>query len=234
MEERHSALTTDAPLPRPALSGVVEPNPKDILLCSYPDTMDGFAAAWVVSQIARRDNIPVEFANKGVTLGWAPEAKEILGRNWIDICDGSCPAGTYGKSLMTFMRHDTAPLAPIPYRNWKRTMPFGIETMASLGKLCGVHDSKKSLCRLVWEFFCADRLGFDKPSRLIAHIDDYVTGTMRYKDSEAIAAAVSSYAHDFPIYDRLARAVDDRRRREAMIAAGQGIARYVKQMAPKV
>jgi hypothetical protein len=233
MEDRHSALTSDAPAPRPSLQGPVEPNPTDVLLVSYPDSMDGFTAAWIVSQIARRDQIPVEFVNKGAEMIFQPEPKEILGRNWISICDDGFPAGTFGKSLLTFMRCDTQPFAPLPYRNWKRTQPFGIETMASLGKVCGVHDSKKSLCRLVWEFFCADRVGFDKPSRLISHIDDYTTGTLRYNDSEAIAAAVSSYAHDFTIYDRLAKAVEDKRRREAMIAAGQGIARYIKQIAPK-
>lgn len=220
-------LPSTQPLPRPRLSGVVEPNQKDILLCTYPDTMDGFAAAWVIRKIAKRDDIPVEFQ---ATANPLPSAREILGRNWVCICDGSIPVGTFGKGIMTFARIAAKPYPPIPYREWKRTLPYGIEQMTQFGKSCGVHDSKKSLCRLVWEFFCADRVGFDKPPRIIAHIDDHTTESWRYNDTKAICAAISTYAHDFKIYDALATAADDKRRREAMIAAGQGIERYIEQL----
>lgn len=229
-----NVLPDTTPLPRPVLSGVVEPDPTDVVLCSYPDTMDGFAAAWVLYQIAKRDSIPVEFV---AANNFEPTTNEISGRNWIAICDTVAPASTVGKSLLVFegIHHGKIntyhyKTEALPYNRWKRTMPFGIETMATLGKVGAIVDPKKSLCRLVWEFFCSDRVGFDKPPRLIAHIDDYTTGTLKYNDSKDVAAAVSTYAHDFKLYTALAKACDDRRRREAMIAAGQGINRYIEQM----
>lgn len=218
---------------KPSLSGPLEPNPHDIVVCSHPDTMDGQAAAWVLYKIAKRDNIPVEFVNTRDAMAWTPPPKDILNRNWIAICDDSLPVGTYGKGLMTFMRVRSQSKTPLPYRLWKRTLPYGIDQMSTVGKVCGVHDEKKSLCRLVWEFFCAERVGFDQPPRLIAHIDDHVTGTWKYNDSKAIATTVSTYPHDFATYDKLAQACEDRRRREAMVASGQGIARYIESLREK-
>lgn len=225
-EHDPNVLPDTTPLPRPVLDGIVEPKISDVILCSYPDTVDGFAAAWVVYQIAKRDNLPLEFV-KGADF--TPEAKEILERNWIAISDRLPPISTYGKGLLTVSRlHDfSGPFAPIPYKFWKRTMPFGIDRVSSIGKVCGVYDKKKSLCLLTWEFFCADRVGFEQPPKLIAHIDDYVTGANKYRDSKDIYVAVSTYPREFRLYSALAKACDDRRRREAMIAAGQGIARYM-------
>lgn len=231
-----NVIPDTTPLPRPVLSGVTEPKPTDVVLVSYPDTIDGTAAAWVFYQIAKRDNIPVEFVKELLATPFEPTAKEVLDRNWIAICDGPAPSTTYGKSLLGFegIQHKSFDTyhyktEALPYMRWKRTMPFGIETMATLGKVGAIVDPKKSLCRLVWEFFCSDRVGFNKPPRLITHIDDVVTGTLRYNDSKDIVTAVSTYPREFKTYSALAKACDDRRRREAMIAAGQGIARYLAQ-----
>jgi hypothetical protein len=218
----------DRPL-KPRLDGPLTPNPTDVLLVSYPDSMDGMAAAWVIYKIAKRDNIPVEFFNTGAAVTWTPTPKEILNRNWIAICDAGVPAGTYGKGLLTFYRASLTAKAPLPYRNWKRVLPFGIDQMSTVGKQCGVHDPKKSLCKLVWDFFCPA----EKPPRLIAHIEDHVTATWRYNDTKAIATCVSTYPHDFKTYDALAQAAEDRKRREAMIAAGQGISRYIASLRDK-
>lgn len=216
-----------APAYAPAL---VEPKASDIVLCSYPDTMDGTAAAWVIYKIAKRDKIAVTFVNTGTNKLWTPDPKTIIDRHWIAICDSSLPAGTYGKTLLTFFRGPQEVKKPIPYRNWKRVPPYGIDDIALTGKTCGVHDVKVSLCRGVWQFFCADRVGFDKPPRMLSHIDDFVTKSNRYNDSEDICAAISSYPKELGIYDRLAIACEDRRRREAMIAAGQGIRRYIETL----
>ncbi len=215
---------------RPNLDGPLAPSPNDILLVSHPDTMDGMAAAWVIYKVAKRDHIPVEFANTKGELTWTPPPKDVLNRNWVAICDAGVPAGTYGKGLMTFLRASLPVKAPLPYRQWKRVLPFGIDQMSTVGKVCGVHDAKKSLCRLVWEFFCAERVGFDPPPRIISHIDDHVTATWKYNDSKAIATCVSTYPHEFAVFDKLAQACEDRKRREAMVAAGQGISRYIESI----
>jgi hypothetical protein len=235
-EERDSyapdpnVLPDTAPLVRPSLAGVTEPLPTDVVLCSYPDTMDGFAAAWVIYQIAKRDNIPVEFVTGDM---FQPEAKEIEGRNWIAISNSLPPVRTVGKGLLTFSRHAEAKAPdPLPYKLWRRTIPFGIDHMSVIGSTSGVHDPKRSLCRIVWEFFCADRVGFEKPPRLIAAIDDFLTN-QRYNDTHDIATAISTYPHDFKVYTALAKACDDRKRREAMIAAGQGISRYIDSLKQK-
>lgn len=218
---------------KPRLDGPLTPSPTDILLVSYPDSMDGMAAAWVIYKIAKRDNIPVEFLNKKSDMIYTPAPKDVLNRNWISICDDGIPAGTYGKGLLTFFRSSVPSKAPIPYRQWKRILPFGIDQMSTVGKLCGVHDPKKSLSRLVWEFFCADRVGFDKPPRLLTHIEDHVTSSWKYNDSKAIATCVSTYPHEFGVYDKLTQACEDRKRREAMVAAGQGIGRYIDSIREK-
>lgn len=212
---------------KPSLSGPAEPLPSDVVLCSYPDTMDGAAAAWLFYKVARRDNIPVEFVNTAQSSPWSPKPSDILERNWVSI--GDAPVGTFGKGLLSIARMEPKLAVPLPYAYWKRTVPFGIERMSTIGKSCGVHDSKKSLCMMAWEFFFADRAGFDKPPRIISHIDDHITETWRYNDSKYIAAAISSYPHELAIYDQLATACEDRRRREAMIAGGQGILRYIEQ-----
>ena len=218
------ALVIPRTAAQPSVSGVVEPVSEDIVLCSYPDTMDGFTAAWVVYQIARRDQIPLEFVRSDYT----PKKYELKGRNWIAI--GHEPLSADAKSIMTIAREKASLLAPIPYRNWVRTVPFGIETMSPLGQVVRVQDQNKSLARLTWEFFVGDRLGFDKPARLVSYVDDLTTGKLRFNDTQDVAAAISTYPHEFHIYDKLAAACEDRRRREAMIAAGQGIRRYISMM----
>lgn len=214
---------------RPSLDGPVEPNPSDVVLCSYPATMDGTAAAWVVYKIAKRDHIPLQFVT--AEPGWKPEPKDILNRNWIAI--GDAPAGTFGKGLLSITRErELQRPVPLAYAYWKRTVPFGIEKMSTIGKSCGINDPQKSLCRMTWDFFFAERVGFDRPPRLITHIDDFTTGTLRYNDSRPIATSISTYPKELPIYDRLALALEDRRKREAAIAGGQAVLRYIETLQP--
>lgn len=204
----------------------VQPKPADIVLCSYPDTLDGVAAAWVIYKVAKRDKIAVEFVMHDAGKVWTPPASRVVDRHWIAICDTGVPMGTYGKTLLTFCRTEVAAKPPIPYRSWKRVWPYGLEDITLGAKSCGVHNDKQSLCRTVWEYFLAERVGFDKPPRILSHIDDFVTKSNRYNDSAEIATTVDSYPHELPIFDQLAVACEDRRRREAMIASGQGIMRW--------
>lgn len=229
MDSNDPTIDVDAAVSPVLARELVEPKETDVILCSYPDTMDGTAAAWVIYKVAKRDKLPVQFVNTGQHILWTPEPKSVKDRHWIAICDDGIPAGTHGKTLLTFMRTDVQSRPPVPYRNWKRVPPFGVDDIVLAGKTCGVHDARKSLCRLVWEFFCAERIGFDKPPRMLSHIDDHTTGAYKYNDSKEIAAAISSYPHELPVYDKLAIACEDRRRREAMVAAGQGIIRYIEQ-----
>lgn len=230
LESNDPTIDVGARIEPPTAASFLEPTPADIVLCSYPDTMDACAAAWVVYKVAKRDKIAVQFIKHDKHAIYTPEPASIVDRHWIAICEDGMPAGTYGKSLLTIMRSSAGIIKPpIPYRNWKRKPPYGIDDITLGSKLCGVHDATKSLCRSTWEFFCADRIGFDKPPRMLSHIDDYITQAGRYNDSKEIAAAVSSYPRELPVYDKLALACEDRRRREAMVAAGQGILRYIEQ-----
>lgn len=212
-------------------SELILPKPKDVLLVSYPETMDATAAAWVIYKVGRRDKIAMQFVKHDAHRIYTPPVEDVRDRNWIAICEAGfhasmVPTLRSPKSCITFMRSDEhQSLAPIPYRNWKRTPPYGVDDM-TLGRRGSIHDPKNSLCLSVWNYFCSER-GSSTPPRMLAHIDDYVMRRGRWNDSEAIAATVSSYEKSLPIYDQLAMACEDRRRREAMIASGQGIARYI-------
>lgn len=211
------------------VANFVQPKPSDILLCSYPDTLDGIAAAWVIYKVAKRDKFAVEFVKYAAGTTFTPTPDRVAGRHWIAICDAATPLGHNAKSLLTFCRTDAQTKPPIPYRSWRRVAPYGLDDI-TLGTTCGVHNEKQSLCRTAWQFFCADRVGFDRPPRILAHVDDYITKSTRYNDSADISVAIDSYPKELTIFDKLAVACEDRRRREAMVAAGQGIQRYMASL----
>jgi hypothetical protein len=211
-------VNDNMPLPQ-----LLEPNPNDVVLCSYAPTLDAFLAAGVVRKIAMGHNIPVEFQPTDIAF------PALTDRNHISIGDDKeniVLKALGAKSTLIFRRDDTSPKEPLPFRLWQRTFPFGIQTMAQAGKFCGVGDASRSLARMVWEFFNVDRIGFDKLPKLIDYVDDAVSGRFKYTDTAAVMEAVTSYPVDFVLFDKLLQACEERKRREALIAQGQGILRY--------
>lgn len=233
-------MNTEAPAEVPATVGtpfqgphepktprMVDPDPKDVVLCAYPDTLDGFVAAWVVRRAARTANIPVEFQKS------CDPIPNLEGRNIVVIGPTVVPDGA--RSLVAFAQAKHAVPAPLPFKSWERTFPFGIKTMSPEGHVASaVCDATKSLALLAWDFFNADRIGFEKPPRLIEHLNDYVAaegGKFKYADTPDIWACLDSYDRDFQVLDKLIEACDDRTRRDRMIVAGQGINRMLAKLA---
>lgn len=223
--EEPKRVVDDVPRPNPQL---IEPKKEDVVLCTYPNTLDGRLAAWVVRGIAKKHNIPVEFATE------EKNATAMPGQNHIVLSDsGSFQAGTEGKSMLILrvgfpidQPHD----APLPFKQWKRTFPFGIETMQRLPNKAGavVSTESKSLSAIAWDFFYADRLGFDKRPRLIDYVSDRATKNA-FHDTAAVIACVQTYDDSFQTLDKLVEAADDRKRLAYIVNAGQAVLRFVEQ-----
>ena len=212
------------------MTGPVDPLPSDVVLCTYPDTLDGCLAAWVVRKMARDNNVPVEFQFEYVPI------TGLEGRNWIEIKEASVARSPGDeeslwlkyKSCAAFLRTESPSdrhQPPLPFSQWERTPPFGIRTMsppeASGGYSC-VHSPNKSLSSSVWSFFSG---GAELPA-LFAAVDRDVRGDA-FPDDAAIVACLQTYPRDFVTLDRLVEAAEDLRRREFMIVSGQAVLRYI-------
>lgn len=229
LPEEPKLVIDRVPQPNPQL---IEPKPEDVILCTYPDTLDGRLAAWVVRRVAQAHKIPVEF-NTNQTTSAMP------GQNWIAICDKDFPTSTEGKSLMIITHGFETYLqpAPLPFKQWKRTFPFGVETLQRIpGKAGSIvaaprneAPNSKSLSTLAWDFFYADRVGFDKRPRLIDYVNDAETEAFTFNDTKAVVACIWTYPHDFQTLDKLVEAADDRKRLPYIVNAGEAVLRYIKK-----
>lgn len=217
-------LVTDrVPQPNPQL---IEPKPEDVVLCTYPDTIDGRLAAWVVRGIAQTHKIPVEF-------NFNETATAIPGQNHIAIADGPFPASTRGKSLLAIASYSGSNEiwpAPLSFGQWKRTFPFGVATMTKHpgNSAALVPATGKSLAATTWDFFYADRVGFDKRPRLIDYVSDSETMNA-FNDTAAVLACIRTYPHDFQTLDKLVEACDDRKRLAFIVTSGQAVLRFIAQ-----
>jgi hypothetical protein len=217
-------LNTDEPPKRGRADGsLIEVPKQDEVLVTYPDTLDGFLAAWVVRKVAQTKNIAVEMC-KGSP---APDI-DLNGRNWIIIGDSAAPdeIPSAAKSYLRIDTHkdDVNAVDALPFKDWVRTFPFGIKTMSKHGATHG-RVSGTSLCKAAWEFFYADRKGFDKIPRVLDYVDDSVTSN-RYGDTADVVACVDSYPRDWRTFDSLVEAGDDRKRLNYIVIGGQAIRRY--------
>lgn len=209
----------------PLLGNTVEPQARDVILCTYPDTLDGWLAAWVVRDVARTHALHVEF--QLIKHGVGATLPSLDDRNWIAI------GGTGPWSDLTFA-HVRGILAvgvdggvdPLPFAKWERSIPFGVKRMM-VGQRSRLH-TNHCLAGQMWDFFKASRKGFEKRPRLIDYVEDEKS-TLNFRDT--ILTCVESYPRDFKTLDALVEACDDRRRRENMIVAGQAIRRYAAQQA---
>lgn len=206
----------------------VDPDPKDIVLCTYPDTLDGFFAAWVVRHFAMKHNIPVEFSSTGIG------ESNVAGRNVIEIASAVAPIDA--KSVVVISDGLHAMPTPRPFATWERTFPFGVKSMTDAAEHIGVvcaPSGTKTLTLLAWDFFNAARVGSDKPPKLLQHLNDYLTSSAspKFADTPAIYACLDSYPRDFVTFSKLVEACEDRVRRGRMVDAGQGIIRMLQKLA---
>lgn len=202
----------------------IEPDPKDTVFCLYQDDVDGFAACWVLRLAARGLQIPVEFATF-----IAPEDK-FDGRNVIVIgndvegADAKQFLDLGAKSFAGISRSKSSDSDLLPVDEWKRTFPYGIESLSKLPGKFGIAKDQ-SLAMAAWKYLFAARAGFDRTPRLVDYINDNASGKPKYNDSEAVAACLATYDRNFSTYDALAQALDNRKRREMLIAGGQAALR---------
>lgn len=217
-------IDDNGPLPSP-----VEPKPADVVFCNYDGTLDSKIAAWVVRGIARAYNIPVEF-QEGVGH---PGCPPLDGRNHIMIGGLEFPHNydvINSKSLMSFMTIEKPALRePIPFQNWQRTWPYGIQTMCpDKGRFCGIHDPTRSLARIAWNFFCPT----NTMPALIRYLDDAVTGRNQLPEAPAVYACLESYepevGKDLAAWDKLVKACENRKKLALIVVGGQAVLRCRK------
>jgi hypothetical protein len=221
--DEHTKTMTDEPPKRGSAAGkLIDPLPEDVVLVTYPDTLDGFLAAWVVRKMAREKNVPLEMATA------PPPDIDLSGRNWIMIGDAAQEVASQPKSGLRIRTRsdDTNLVDPLPFNDWKRTLPFGIETMVKRGVWAQV--SGTSLSRAAWEFFHPGREGFDRLPRMIDYVNDSLT-VNRYGDTPDVVACIESYHRQFVTYDKLVEACDDRKRLAYVIAGGQAVRRFIEK-----
>lgn len=204
--------------PVPFIGGAPLPKPEDVIFVTYPDTFDGWLAAWVVRKAAREFQLHIEMQTDGGMT------EDISGRLWIAV-------GGYGFALANAPKqrqvlfigsgNDTEAL---PFQQWERALPYGVKSMGAHPEV-GFRDG--SFAASAWRFFYAHRVGFEPLPRLIALTNDYVGGHEQMQFSRQIVECAKSYEPSFQTIDSLVKAADDKKRRENMIIAGQAICRYI-------
>jgi len=209
---------------------LVEPDPREIVLCIYEPTLDGFAAAWVVRKAFREAEIPVEFvanANDG-------ERRDDVGRNVL-ILGGPTKLTGEARSWIRFQRDvdvpDTVRGNPLAFRDWQRVFPYGVKTLVrEPQKSAIISKSASSLVALTWDFFYGDKLSLKRPF-VLDQIDDYIAGTKKFRTTNDVYAVVDSYPQDFVTFGMLVDAGEDRHRRSFMVTGGQAINRFLAKHA---
>jgi hypothetical protein len=207
-------VANDDHLKQPKL---IEPPPEDVVLVTYPDTLDGFLAAWVVRDMARKKNVALQMIEKA-----PPFDIDLTGRNWIIIGGLIHPdeLKSKAKSVISIINQDP-PIEnadkPLPFKEWKRTFPFGIASMTrhDVGFVYG-----PSLCSAAWRFFNTTAL-----PRALAYVTHSLTKNPDDVTSDVVAC-IDSYDHRFAIFDQLILACDDNHKLAYVIAGGQAIRRY--------
>jgi oligoribonuclease NrnB/cAMP/cGMP phosphodiesterase (DHH superfamily) len=164
-------------------------NKKNKLCIYHHNCLDGFAAAWAVRH-ALGEN--VEF-HKGIHQQPPPEVK---GRDVI-LVDFS-----YKRDMLEDMLQTAASITILDHHI---TAEQDLSSLFGSGRIKGVFDMHKSGAMLAWLWFNPD----SQPPELIEYIQDRDLWLFRLSGSREITAALSSYAYDFAIWDRLMASTKD-------------------------
>lgn len=204
--------------------GAVQPDPRDTVFCFYEDSVDGFTAIWALRKLAQIKQVPVEF-----TTGFE-ESDKLTSRNVIvvgsDVVadDAKQFIARGAKSVLLITRTESDAKWGLPVPQWKRSFPYGIETLAqapqTVGKIVG-----SSLSAAAWDYAFGDRKGFDRVPRLVDQVQDYASGANKYADSASVTALIETYEKTFRNWDALAEALDNKQKRGMVVAAGQAVVR---------
>lgn len=169
-------------------------------LCIYHAfCADGFGAAWVVWRKLCAD---VDFH----AASYGEEPPDVAGRDVImvdfsykrPVLDSMMKVAN---SALILDHHKTAQedLAGVP-------PPFGPtwdhhhDICNKIPKtLCALFDMERSGAGIAWDFF----FRYDHRPPLIDRLEDRDLWRFRYEDTRAVQASVSSYPHDFNVWDRL-------------------------------
>lgn len=205
------------------LGNAVDPQPRDVILCTYPDTLDGWLAAWVIRGVAKQYALHLEFQ-----LDTAP-LPDLADRNWIALGvppnHNQVPGPRSVAVIAAGPRVHASTL--LPFIKWERAVPFGVKSFTGGAMVSGTFAAPGSLASVAYNFFHASRLGFVSRPRLFDYLEDVSTPHPRLNGSAALIECVKSYEPSFATLDKLVEATDDRKRREMMFVAGQAIQRYV-------
>lgn len=194
----------------------ITPKPEDVVLCTFPGSLEGWLCAWVIRATFRTAQIPVQFE----TFGQRHEAPSpVAGRNWIII--GNRPVDhAAAKSVLSFeVGNGGSVPSPIPFLAWKRTFPYGVEGMVN--GHAAIQADLRPLPIQVWDFFRGnpgrqprlfDLIGQEPPHPALVCVETYDYGNFRTLDELIYAAddkdrfAIMETAGAAVLRDRLKRA----------------------------
>lgn len=153
-------------------------------LCIYhANCADGFGAAWSVKKALGDD---VEF-HPGIYGQMPPD---VTGRDVIMV-DFS-----YKMEMIDAMLNLTKSITIIDHH---KTAEAEIMPALQEGLVDGIFDMTKSGAMLAWEWFHGDQ----EPPQLIRHIQDRDLWKFELEGTREIIAGLSSYPHDFAVWDQL-------------------------------
>lgn len=214
------------------MNSPIQPNPKDIIFTLYQDDLDGFAACWALRKLSQTVQVPIEFGTFLKDDDDFSDRNVILLGDAVVHDDGKEFLKKKAKSVLLISKTDSDAFAAGPVKQWERTFPYGVKSLAAAPMRIGkVID--KSLALAAWNYAFADRTAFERLPRLIDQVHDNVSGANKYADSAAVVACLNTYPRTFRNFDDLGHALDDRKRREFLIAGGQAVLRYMTLHPPQ-
>jgi oligoribonuclease NrnB/cAMP/cGMP phosphodiesterase (DHH superfamily) len=197
---------------------------KKILCIYHGNCNDGFAAAWAVRAAL---GVEVEF-HSGV---YGKEPPNVTGRDVL-LVDFSykrpvlVKMALEARSIVIIDHHKTAAEdlsdfpEPVPFIEWINHR----HPLNSDGNIFALFDMERSGAGLTYDFFFAD---IERP-HFINYIEDRDLWRKKIPNSDEFTIALSSYPHDFNVWDNLVY------RHEQLITEGKHIYLYYRQCVEKL
>jgi len=178
------------------------------ILCIYHgNCLDGFGAAWAVRH-ALGDKVTFY---KGIHQQPPPDV-EGLDVIRVDF--------SYKKDVLEAMLETAVSITILDHHV---SAEEDLRELLSSGSIKGLFDMEKSGAMLAWEWFNPGQ----EPPELIAHIQDRDLWTFKLSGTREIYSALSSYPHDFTVWDRLMSG--DRQALESLKSDGEAIERKLQK-----
>lgn len=167
------------------------------LTCIYhANCSDGMAAAWVVSLMAAKKKIKVDF----IPCTYQSEIPDVTGLDVV-IVDFS-----FKRDVMEEMLDKANSITVIDHH---KTAKAELLPLLESGKLNGIFNMDKSGAMLTWEWYFQDKT----PPKLIEHIQDRDLWRFDLEGTREICAAVYSYPMEIEVWDGLMfKSIEDLRK----------------------